>query len=151
MIRCTKEELDFVMLVLGLRGALPFPDNVCPLVKNERVDVGLLELITPPSIDVIWREAKELGESCKVALRENFLLKLWICLLPLVFDGTGRLLVMLSSSESFDSAELDAATVSEVVVVELLFEYKLPIPSDLGLLGVSLYFIETRLAVVPML
>lgn len=72
-------------------------------------------------------------------------------MLPLVFDGTGRLLVMLSSSESFDSAELDAATVSEVVVVELLFEYKLPIPSDLGLLGVSLYFIETRLAVVPML
>lgn len=53
MIRCTKEELDFVMLVLGLRGALPFPDNVCPLVKNERVDVGLVELITPPSIDVI--------------------------------------------------------------------------------------------------
>jgi hypothetical protein len=141
------------MLVLGLRGAFPFPDNVWPLVKNESVDVWLL-LPTPPSIDVIWREDSELGDSCEAeAVRENFLRSTCICLFPLEFDGIatdegGCKVLALSSSESFDSAELDAATVSEVVVVELLFEYKLPNPSNLD---DSLYLIDTKLAVVPML
>lgn len=151
MIRCTKEEFDLAMLVLGLRGTLPFPDNVCPLVKKERVDVGLEEFVTPPSMDVIWRGASGAGESCVAVLRENFRLSTCICLFPLLLEAGCKLFAVLSSSESFDSAEFDAATVSEVVVVELLLEYKLPMPSNLELLADSLYFIDTRLAVVPIL
>lgn len=139
------------MLLLGLRGVLPFPDKVWALVKKDSVEVVLGLLITPPSMDDICRGMGEGGGSDEEeTVRENFLLSAFICLPPLlVVAATGGLLAVKSSSESFDSAEFDAATVSDVFV-ELLFEYKLPV-SDFELFTVSLYLIETKLAVVPML
>jgi hypothetical protein len=137
------------MLLLGLRGALPFPDKVCPLVKKESVEVGLGLLMTPPSMDAICRGTGDGGGSEEETVRENFLLNAFICLPPLLFEAIGGLFAIFSSSESFDSAELDAATVSDVFV-ELLLEYKL-LPSGFELFTISLYLIETKLAVVPML